>query len=313
MARFRKSPLSPQKAESIAQKQAAKIMARMQGRDKPIKSVGTARGYTDCLKKVARYVNQQFNISLRELTPEQAKQYLDVRSEEVGQKTLDQERQAIQAMMLNVTKALDISDKKDRLSFVKSTKDEIEKGRAYTSQQVSMIASAQSEKHAIATQIAHAAGLRAHELYTLKPLHDREVEYRKEREETKTTLFHARNGIRYTVVGKGGLEREVLIPVHLVEKLESRRLAQPQQVKDRGVFYRSHYNIGGGNNWSSSFSAASKRTLFRSSGAHGVRHSYAQERMRELQRAGLSMSLAYKTVSHELGHLREGITKVYLR
>ena len=57
---------------------------------------------------------------------------------------------AIQAMMLNVTKALDISDKKDRLSFVKSTKDEIEKGRAYTSQQVSMIASAQSEKHAIA-------------------------------------------------------------------------------------------------------------------------------------------------------------------
>ena len=302
MARFRKSPLSPQKAESIAQKQAAKIMARMQGRDKPIKSIGTARGYTNCLKKVARYVNQQFNISLRELTPEQAKQYLDVRSEEVGQKTLDQERQAIQAMMLNVTKALDISDKK-----------EIEKGRAYTSQQVSMIASAQSEKHAIATQIAHAAGLRAHELYTLKPLHDREVEYRKEREETKTTLFHARNGIRYTVVGKGGLEREVLIPVHLVEKLESRRLAQPQQVKDRGVFYRSHYNIGGGNNWSSSFSAASKRTLFRSSGAHGVRHSYAQERMRELQRAGLSMSLAYKTVSHELGHLREGITKVYLR
>ncbi|WP_232363152.1 site-specific integrase [Alteromonas naphthalenivorans] len=288
-------------------------MARMQGRDNPIKSIGTARGYTNCLKKVARYVNQQFNISLRELTPEQAKQYLDVRSEEVGQKTLDQERQAIQAMMLNVTKALDISDKKDRLSFIKSAKDEIEKSRAYTNQQVSMIASAQSEKHALATQISYAAGLRAHELYTLKPLEHREVEYRQEREETKNTLFNARNGMRYTVVGKGGLEREVLIPVHLVEKLESRRFAEPQKVKDRGIFYRSHYNIGGGNNWSSSFSAASKRTLFRSSGAHGVRHSYAQERMRELQRVGLSRSLAYKTVSHELGHLREAITAVYLR
>ncbi|AEF04904.1 integrase [Alteromonas naphthalenivorans] len=313
MARFRKSPLSPQKSESVAQKQAVKVMARMQGRDNPIKSIGTARGYTNCLKKVARYVNQQFNISLRELTPEQAKQYLDVRSEEVGQKTLDQERQAIQAMMLNVTKALDISDKKDRLSFIKSAKDEIEKSRAYTNQQVSMIASAQSEKHALATQISYAAGLRAHELYTLKPLEHREVEYRQEREETKNTLFNARNGMRYTVVGKGGLEREVLIPVHLVEKLESRRFAEPQKVKDRGIFYRSHYNIGGGNNWSSSFSAASKRTLFRSSGAHGVRHSYAQERMRELQRVGLSRSLAYKTVSHELGHLREAITAVYLR
>jgi len=313
MARFRKSPLSPQKSESVAQKQAVKVMAGMQGRDNPIKSIGTARGYTNCLKKVARYVNQQFNISLRELTPEQAKQYLDVRSEEVGQKTLDQERQAIQAMMLNVTKALDISDKKDRLSFIKSAKDEIEKSRAYTNQQVSMIASAQSEKHALATQISYAAGLRAHELYTLKPLEHREVEYRQEREETKNTLFNARNGMRYTVVGKGGLEREVLIPVHLVEKLESRRFAEPQKVKDRGIFYRSHYNIGGGNNWSSSFSAASKRTLFRSSGAHGVRHSYAQERMRELQRVGLSRSLAYKTVSHELGHLREAITAVYLR
>lgn len=313
MARFRKSPLSPQKSESVAQKQAVKVMARMQGRDNPIKSIGTARGYTNCLKKVARYVNQQFNISLRELTPEQAKQYLDVRSEEVGQKTLDQERQAIQAMMLNVTKALDISDKKDRLSFIKSAKDEIEKSRAYTNQQVSMIASAQSEKHALATQISYAAGLRAHELYTLKPLEHREVEYRQEREETQNTLFNARNGMRYTVVGKGGLEREVLIPVHLVEKLESRRFAEPQKVKDRGIFYRSHYNIGGGNNWSSSFSAASKRTLFRSSGAHGVRHSYAQERMRELQRVGLSRSLAYKTVSHELGHLREAITAVYLR
>ena len=313
MARFRKSPLSPQKSESVAQKQAVKVMAGMQGRDNPIKSIGTARGYTNCLKKVARYVNQQFNISLRELTPEQAKQYLDVRSEEVGQKTLDQERQAIQAMMLNVTKALDISDKKDRLSFIKSAKDEIEKSRAYTNQQVSMIASAQSEKHALVTQISYAAGLRAHELYTLKPLEHREVEYRQEREETKNTLFNARNGMRYTVVGKGGLEREVLIPVHLVEKLESRRFAEPQKVKDRGIFYRSHYNIGGGNNWSSSFSAASKRTLFRSSGAHGVRHSYAQERMRELQRVGLSRSLAYKTVSHELGHLREAITAVYLR
>lgn len=49
-----------------------------------------------------------------------------------------------------------------------------------------MIASAQSEKHALATQISYAAGLRAHELYTLKPLEHREVEYRQEREETKT-------------------------------------------------------------------------------------------------------------------------------
>ena len=48
-------------------------------------------------------------------------------------------------------------------------------------------------------------------------------------------------------------------------------------------------------------------------GAHGVRHSYAQERMSELQKSGMTRDSALEIVSQELGHFRPEITEVYLR
>ena len=46
--------------------------------------------------------------------------------------------------------------------------------------------------------------------------------------------------------------------------------------------------------------------------AHGARHAYAQERMRELQRMLLRAG-ALETVSQELGHFRPEIAETYLR
>ena len=66
-------------------------------------------------------------------------------------------------------------------------------------------------------------------------------------------------------------------------------------------------------NWSNSFSAAANRSLGWSEGAHGLRHSYAQERMHELQKSGLSRDRALETVSQEMGHFRPSITEIYLR
>ena len=60
-------------------------------------------------------------------------------------------------------------------------------------------------------------------------------------------------------------------------------------------------------------SAAAKRVLGWSEGAHGLRHSYAQERLQELQRQGLRWEYALETVSQEMGHFRPQITEVYLR
>ncbi len=94
------------------------------------------------------------------------------------------------------------------------------------------------------------------------------------------------------MIGKGGLIREVLIPADLAQQLELKRLAHPILQSDREIHYHQHYDIGGGKAWSNSFSAASQRQLGWSHGAHGLRHSYAQERMAECQRLGLTYDTA---------------------
>lgn len=299
MGKFdKKDPLA------AAQKQAANVMRTMQGTH--LQSVGTVRNYEEALSRVAQYANSELSISLREITPTQAIQYLERRSEEVGQKTLDMERQAIQAMMHYTSKQLGIDE---RLERVKSEQEQILKSRAYTPEQVQMISAAQQPQNALSTQIAHAAGLRGHELLTLRPLAERQPSDRP----ALGTKFQGRDGERYTVHGKGGLVREVCIPRALADQLEARRLAEPRTVTDRGINYRQHYNIGAGKSWATSFSSAANRALGWSEGAHGVRHSYAQERMHELQNSGMTRSLALEVVSQEMGHFRPEITETYLR
>ncbi|TMX54027.1 integrase [Vibrio rotiferianus] len=299
MAKFAKN-VDP---KAVATKQAANVMKQMQGKN--LLSVGTVRNYEERLTMVAKHANADFNCGLRDLTVEQAHQYLTDRATEVGQKTLDMERQAIQSMMQNVTGKL---SQTETLDVIKSEKQQILSSRSYTPEQAKMIADAQTERNALSTEIAHAAGLRAHELNTLQRIDVRTPDPRPALEEK----FSGRDGIRYTVEGKGGLVREVLIPPPLAERLEDRRLNQPVQITDRGVNYTSHYDINGGNRWSSSFTTASNRALNWSTGAHGLRHSYAQERMSELQK-NMTYEKALEVVSQEMGHFRPDITEVYLR
>lgn len=288
----------------VAQKQASNVMKTIQGTH--IKSVGTVRNYEDALSRVAQFVNRELSIGLREITPEQAIQYLEIRSEEVGQKTLDMERQAIQAMMHFTSKKLSPDE---RLDVIKSEHQQILKCRSYTQDQVNIIADAQRPQNALSTQLAHAAGLRGHELFTLRRIEERGMSERPALAEK----FQGREGERYTVQGKGGLVREVRIPTHLAKQLEAQRLPEPKHLTDRNIHYTQHYNISAGRSWAASFSRAANRSLGWSEGAHGVRHSYAQERMYELQNSGINRDKALEIVSQEMGHFRPDITETYLR
>ena len=58
---------------------------------------------------------------------------------------------------------------------------------------------------------------------------------------------------------------------------------------------------------------ASTTVLGWSKGGHGLRHSYAQDRVMELQTLRLSQEAAKEVVSQELGHFRPEITDTYLR
>ena len=266
--------------------------------DGRIHSLGTARGYEQALKGFADYLRQHHLGDLHSASEEVARHYLAERSGIVGQKTLDLDRQAIQIHL------------GQKLEIVSSSKESALSTRSYTPAQVERIASAQSETNSLATRLAYHAGLRAHELLTLRPAGERAASGHRQ---WSAERFTGREGDRYTVVGKGGLVREVVLSRELATALEARRLAEPRLVIDRGVHYSQHYDIGGGRTWSQSFSSASKRELGFSNGGHGLRHSYAQERMNELQQQGMRYDQAKATVAQEVGHFDKDTTEAYLR
>lgn len=288
---------------AVAKTQAANVMKQMQG--SVISSVGTVRNFEQSLSKIAEFANETLNCGLKEMTPDQAHAYLTDRAVEVGQSQLNMERQALQKMMQHVSNKLGQNEK---LTVIKSEKDQVLESRSYTKEQITIVADSQNERNSLSTEIAYAAGLRAHELHTIQPIGERQPDERPSHD----AKFSGRDGVRYTVEGKGGLVREIQLPKELSDRLETHRLDTPQLIVDRGVNYQSHYDIAGGKNWSNSFSAASNRSLNWSRGAHGLRHTYAQERMSELQEH-LPRDAALEIVSQEMGHFRPEITEVYLR
>ncbi|KKX84309.1 integrase, partial [Vibrio parahaemolyticus] len=147
-----------------------------------------------------------------------------------SQKTIDMGRQAPQAMMPHVTHELRETEKPD---VIKTSVETIESPRSYTPEQVKAIIKRQTEHHALSTQLCHEAGLRAHELHTLRPFGEVSPSPR-EVPQDKFSYF-PKDSQTYTVEGKGGLIREVQIPNHVAEKLEERGLSTPQKISDRGV------------------------------------------------------------------------------
>lgn len=297
---------------SKPEKQAAKIIRQALSLGKPrhtnqssgtIHSQGTARAYEQAIRTAAEWGRNNGHPSMPDWTSETAQTYLAFRSDQVGQKTLDLDRQALK--VLPAVASLD----RTKSSFDAERKL-AEESRGYTAPQITAIALAQNDRNGLATEIASAAGLRAHELFTLKPATEQPASTHRE---WSPDRFAGIEGERYTVTGKGGLVREVVIPVELAERLEAVRLAEPVRVTDRKVYYQQSYNISAGNTWSSSFTNASKSQLGYSTGAHGLRHGYAQQRMDTLQGSGRLYEDALLIVSQELGHFRADITEVYLR
>ena len=111
--------------------------------------------------------------------------------------------------------------------------------RVYALEQVDAIVAKQSSRTALATRIAYAAGLRAHELLTIR----RKDEQPPSRHRTwSSKRFTGRGGNTCTVVGKGGLIREIRLPQHLAQALETLHLAEPKAIQDQRINYRQYYD-----------------------------------------------------------------------
>ncbi len=288
-------------------KQALNVMKEL---SRHIKSCGTNRNIKAALTNVADWAIYTRINGLKNITKVQAIQYLMMRSEELQQSSLDIERQAIELMMIKVTKKLKQNEK---LPIIKSELETIVNCRAYSFEQTISIASKQKKKNALATLISVNCGVRAHELFTLRPISKAILSARPYRDD----LFLGRDSSKYSiyaVTGKGGLIRAVSIDDELVQLLEELQFEQPIEFTDRDIHYDCYYGVGGGKNWSSSFNQMSNKLCGFSNGAHGLRHSYAQKRMEQLlEFTHLTFDDRLEIVSQELGHFRPEITLVYLR
>lgn len=277
-----------------------------------VESVITSSNYAKALQRAAEYLKAfHNNRSLSSIDKNLARQFQEYRAETKGYSSINMERQALEKFMVT-TGALAPNEK---LPMIKSELEEILKSRAYTQSQISEIQKHQRSENSFSTSLAAAAGLRAHELLTInRPKEQPATDRTSQKGLPLNTKFSGLSGVKYTVNGKGGLIREVIIPNALANKLESLRLDKPRVIYDREAKYEQYYNLKGGKNWSSSFSHASSRAFGWSHGAHGLRHTFAQERMEHLQlKDFLDREQALETVSQELGHFRPDITECYLR
>ena len=264
-----------------------------------IHSLATFRTYSHALGQAGKWMRIRHGLAkIDKMTPDLAKAYLVYRRDAgIGQKQLDNDRNAMQFMT-------------GKLDRVKALDEGPKASRAYSRDEVERIAIRQQPHHALATRIAYDAGLRAHELHTLRRADE---DAPSSSRQWRPDRFLGRSGVRYVVTGKGGLAREVLLSHGLSRALEARRLDEPRQVRDRDIHYIAHYDLGGGQPWSKSFGARSKTELGHSMGAHGLRHGYAQSRMAEMTARGVSEKEAKHILSQELGHFRVEIVDVYLR
>lgn len=102
------------------------------------------------------------------------------------------------------------------------------------------------------------------------------------------------------VRGKGGKFREVKVSVNTYNKLK-------EVIDKQGVFKINYHN------YRSAVYQAAKSLNEPVCGTHDFRYGFAQNRMSELQSKGMDYYNARQEVSYEMGHVRPGITEVYLR
>ena len=267
-------------------------------KDRPIHSIGSQRIFAANLLAFARFLEVNHAGNLKSFPPDAAEAYLYARSVHVGESQLCSDRWALQILMGR------------QLPRFEPTRPQTLKPRAYTAEQISAITAHQTPMYAFSTWLAASTGLRSMELITIGPL---DQQPRDVRPIPRYLHAHTQPGVLYSVKGKGGLVRTVLVPWPFVAQLEAHRRASPIIVRHEGRDLTSYYDIPGGRRWAASFTEACRRTFKKSAGGHGLRHTFTQNRIDVLLGHDVPERDAKKAVSVEIGHFRVDVVELYLR
>ena len=265
-----------------------------------VTSVMTADAHTSALTQFAKHLMSGSGKHLKSASSSDAEEYLRNIALSKKQSTVSLCRQAINLHLLPY----------QPVKHVVSAVPTIPVNRAYSSLQIKLLCAAAPPRLALSIGLAYSAGLRAMELVSLGPRGERFTSNR----DWNSQRFGGRGHyITFVVHGKGGLCREVRIAPELAEKLLALRRPLPISVSNRHARLTSYFDLIGGHDFSIQFTQLSKRVLGASHGAHGLRHSYAQQRLHELLCLGLIIDEAIKVVSQEMGHFAIKNTMAYLR
>lgn len=266
-----------------------------------ITSVGTARNHRCALKVFGDWLLEHNGKHIGNSTEMEAAEFLTYRALTVGQAALNLSRQALNFHLFY----------QKPIPFVTSIVEHKLTNRAYNPKQIDMLVAAASLKMGLSIRIAQHAGLRAVELITITPTKQLQES---PRDGWKSERFLGReHETSFTVHGKGGLCREVRLPPSLAIQLLASARLKSVVVKDREVNHSSYFDLVGGANFSAQFSSLSSEVLGKSTGAHGLRHTFAKKRLHDLMCAGLAFSDALQVLANELGHFSTANTFTYLR
>lgn len=262
-----------------------------------ISSISTEHKYRGCVKRFYDWCKQN-NIPFTKIDGGIATLFLNSMETSCVQKTIDGYRQAL-SLVFNVD-----------VKYVSSKKNSLLVPRAYRASQITYLADSSSRELSFSIRLAASTGCRAIELDTIS--FPTEV-----CEDNRDWLIERFCGMclgkRFIVIGKGGLKRSIHVSNEMAAELEQYRLPFPERKTQRGIHYLKRYSILGGHNFSQQFSRLSFTIFGWSTGAHGLRHHYAQTRIIELQKLGFVWGDALEIVSQELGHFSTTNTLTYMR
>ncbi|MBA6289267.1 hypothetical protein [Colwellia sp. MB3u-4] len=299
-------------------------------KNKIIGSIGTAQDSMYSMYQFADFVNKNsflINViddsfsSLKNLLMnvdfELANEFINYRiSMELSKSTVERDCQVLNFWLADISKCTKPQPK----LLVKNFKNVTiipRFTRTYTAEQIDLVCSHITDRNSFSVRICQVSNIRVHELLTLRKLEEQAASTRalsniKLQAQKFKFLGFSSEFVLYSVIGKGGLIREIAIHSEMVEKLELFKLETPSEKTDRGINYIQHYDLAFGKALSSSFSSASKRWLGWSTGIHSLRHDYAKFRLKTLFRLLKDYELAKHVVSQELGHFRPDIADTYL-
>lgn len=257
--------------------------------------------YRDICITAVRYIRHEYNIrNIELLEGDHIKDYLDFRIDTgIKLTTFNQNCSALAKLgtaLNSYATENNICRKFDFGEYISASKadareilDRTQSSRAYPDPEL-LISYLSSIDHSLAASIQLEGGGRINEIYRIVPAMMKGFQ--------QDEITGLRKGY-IGVIGKGGKERPISVSVQTYERLQ------------KCILERGEFSIN-----KTLYSRDIKKTALLTrqgaNGSHGLRWNFAQRRMEECQRNGLSYSESLLSVSKEMGHNRAEITTHYL-